>query len=281
MLTYLSNPTAAATAETRVAPCTLVPPLRASRYPAVERCCGRDGCRRSLRGRSWYDLNEGTIKWRAPLGSVRALVAKGITNTGNAQRVHRNGPVVTAGGLIFIGTNGDGTVRAFDKDTGKVLWERALDANPEGMAAVYEVNDGNRRVCASYRAVAPGNIAISPVSRGARLPSSVESMSTSRRIIASHGGLSWDYDLPNVAKPSSSKWRAIATWRESVGTDLRCRRDPITHDRHRDHIAPHRIVVHVKPDRGAPRHSIDSRYGRRVDLTRKQPEIISVETRGS
>jgi quinoprotein glucose dehydrogenase len=111
-----------------------------------------------------YDLNEGTIKWRAPLGSVRALVAKGITNTGNAQRVHRNGPVVTAGGLIFIGTNADGTVRAFDTDTGKVLWERALDANPEGMAAVYEVNGRQFVVfCASYyEQVAPSNIAIFP-----------------------------------------------------------------------------------------------------------------------
>ena len=111
-----------------------------------------------------YDLNEGTIKWRSPLGSVRALAAKGIKNTGNAQRVHRNGPVVTAGGLIFIGTNADGTVRAFDKDTGKVLWERELDANPEGMAAVYEVN-GRQYVafCASYyEQVAPSNIAIFP-----------------------------------------------------------------------------------------------------------------------
>ena len=109
-----------------------------------------------------YDLNEGTIKWRAPLGSVRALVAKGIKDTGNAQRIHRNGPVVTAGGLIFIGTNADGTVRAFDKDTGTVLWERALDANPEGMAAVYEA--GGRQFvvfCASsYESVPPGNIAI-------------------------------------------------------------------------------------------------------------------------
>jgi quinoprotein glucose dehydrogenase len=111
-----------------------------------------------------YDLNEGTIKWRAPLGSVRALAAKGIRNTGNAQRVHRNGPVVTAGGLIFIGTNADGTVRAFDKDSGKVLWEREIDANPEGMAAVYEVGGRQYVVfCASYyEQVDPGNIAIFP-----------------------------------------------------------------------------------------------------------------------
>ena len=111
-----------------------------------------------------YDLNEGTIKWRSPLGNVRALAAKGITNTGNAQRVHRNGPVVTAGGLIFIGTNADGTVRAFDKDTGKILWERELDANPEGMAAVFEVA-GKQYIafCASYyEQVAPDNIAIFP-----------------------------------------------------------------------------------------------------------------------
>jgi quinoprotein glucose dehydrogenase len=111
-----------------------------------------------------YDLNLGTIKWRAPLGTVRALAAKGIKNTGNAQRVHRNGPVVTAGGLIFVGTNADATVWAFDKDTGKVLWERQLDANPEGMAAVFEVG-GRQYVafCASYYPeAAPGNIAIHP-----------------------------------------------------------------------------------------------------------------------
>ena len=111
-----------------------------------------------------YDLNAGTIRWRAPLGSVRALVAKGIKNTGNAQRVHRNGPVVTAGGLIFIGTNADGTVRAFDKDTGKVLWERQLDANPEGMAAVFEVAGREYVVfCASsYESVPDGDISIFP-----------------------------------------------------------------------------------------------------------------------
>jgi quinoprotein glucose dehydrogenase len=111
-----------------------------------------------------YDLNQGTIKWRAPLGIVRALAAKGIVNTGNAQRVHRNGPVVTAGGLIFIGTNGDGYVRAFDKDSGKVLWERALDANPEGLAATYAVG-GRQYVgfCAShYAEVDVGYIAIFP-----------------------------------------------------------------------------------------------------------------------
>jgi quinoprotein glucose dehydrogenase len=87
-----------------------------------------------------YDLNEGTIAWQTPLGTVAALVAKRITNTGNAARIHRNGLVVTAGGLVFAGSYGDRTVRAFDKRTGAIVWERELPANPEGMPAVYEVN---------------------------------------------------------------------------------------------------------------------------------------------
>ena len=86
-----------------------------------------------------YDLNTGTIKWQVPLGTVPGLSAKGIKDTGYNYLVYRNGLVATAGGLIFIGTSADRTVRAFDKDTGKILWEHELEANPEGMPAVYEV----------------------------------------------------------------------------------------------------------------------------------------------
>jgi len=86
-----------------------------------------------------YDLNSGTIRWQAPLGAVPALAEKGITGTGNNYRVHRNGPVVTAGGLIFIATFADRTVRAFDKDTGKVLWEKPMEANFAGIPSVYDV----------------------------------------------------------------------------------------------------------------------------------------------
>jgi quinoprotein glucose dehydrogenase len=104
-----------------------------------------------------YDLNEGTIKWRAPFGTSPALAARGITGTGNARRAWRNGPVVTAGGLIFLGSWADRTVRAFDKASGTLLWEHELKANPEGIASVFEVN-GRQYVAFCASGVAKSDI---------------------------------------------------------------------------------------------------------------------------
>jgi hypothetical protein len=84
-----------------------------------------------------YDLNEGVIKWRVPDGNAPGLADKGIMNTGTVRP--RNGPVVTAGGLVFLPNSQDRMLRAFDKDTGAVVWEHELQANPEGIPAVYEV----------------------------------------------------------------------------------------------------------------------------------------------
>jgi quinoprotein glucose dehydrogenase len=94
-----------------------------------------------------YDLNEGTIVWRIPLGTAPGLAARGIKNTGSFHPV-RNGPVVTAGGLIFMGTEADRTIRAYDKDTGKTLWEKELESNPSSIPAVYEV--GGRQYVAFF-----------------------------------------------------------------------------------------------------------------------------------
>jgi quinoprotein glucose dehydrogenase len=85
-----------------------------------------------------YDLNDGTIKWRVPDGNAPGLADKGITGTGTVRP--RNGPVVTAGGLMIIANSQDRFVRALDKDTGKILWEHELEANPEGIPAVYQAN---------------------------------------------------------------------------------------------------------------------------------------------
>jgi glucose dehydrogenase len=84
-----------------------------------------------------YDLNTGTIKWQVPNGGVLALELQGHNDTG--ARDPRGGPVVTAGGLIFASTASDRKVRAFDQDTGKVLWEKDLPTGSDGIPAVYEV----------------------------------------------------------------------------------------------------------------------------------------------
>lgn len=84
-----------------------------------------------------YDLNEGVIRWKIPLGDVPHLAAKGIRNTGT--HYPKVGPVVTATGLIFTGTR-DKKVRALDTRDGKVLWEYEVDAALEGVPAVYEWN---------------------------------------------------------------------------------------------------------------------------------------------
>ena len=95
-----------------------------------------------------YDLNEGTIKWQIPLGEVKETAAKGIKNTGSYWP--RGGVVVTAGGVIFSGTISDCKFRAYDKDSGKVLWEKELPAGAEGVPAVYEV-EGREYVVISAR----------------------------------------------------------------------------------------------------------------------------------
>jgi quinoprotein glucose dehydrogenase len=85
-----------------------------------------------------YDLNQGTIKWRVADGNAPGLADKGIRGTGTVRP--RNGPVVTAGGLVIMPNSQDRFLRAYDKDTGQVIWEHELDANPEGIPAVYQVN---------------------------------------------------------------------------------------------------------------------------------------------
>jgi quinoprotein glucose dehydrogenase len=84
-----------------------------------------------------YDLNTGTIKWRVPDGQSPGLAEKGIANTGTVRP--RNGPVATAGGLVFVANSQDRVIRAYDANTGDVIWSHELDANPEGIPAVYQV----------------------------------------------------------------------------------------------------------------------------------------------
>lgn len=82
------------------------------------------------------DLNTGEYRWRVPLGEMPELTARGIGPTGTE---NYGGPVVTAGGLVFIAASKDEMIRAFDRGTGRVLWQAKLPAGGYATPATYEV----------------------------------------------------------------------------------------------------------------------------------------------
>ncbi len=83
------------------------------------------------------DLNSGQHVWQIPLGEVPALTKAGIPLTGTE---NYGGPVVTAGGLLFIAATKDNRFRAFNKRTGELLWEYELPASGFATPSTYEVN---------------------------------------------------------------------------------------------------------------------------------------------
>jgi len=85
-----------------------------------------------------YDLNTGAMKWRVPAGGVTAPPEAGLKGDTGAH-MPRGGPLVTAGGLVFVATASDRTVRAYDRDSGKVVWTKDLPTGSEGVPATYEV----------------------------------------------------------------------------------------------------------------------------------------------
>jgi quinoprotein glucose dehydrogenase len=85
---------------------------------------------------SAVDLNRGEMLWQVPLGEYPELTARGIPQTGTE---NFGGAIVTAGGLIFIGGSKDEKFHAFDKTTGKLLWEFKLPAGGYATPCTYAV----------------------------------------------------------------------------------------------------------------------------------------------
>ncbi|HEY8768426.1 MAG TPA: PQQ-binding-like beta-propeller repeat protein [Dehalococcoidia bacterium] len=94
------------------------------------------------------DLNSGEYAWKIPLGEYPELAEQGLKDTGTE---NYGGPIVTAGGLVFIGaTNFDKKFRAFDKDTGKLLWETVMVNSGNATPITYEVNGKQFVVIAAF-----------------------------------------------------------------------------------------------------------------------------------
>jgi len=96
----------------------------------------------------WAELmavngNTGDIAWRVPLGTSDEMEAAGVHNTGS---FGQGGPIVTAGGLIFIAGTIDKGFRAFDSHTGAKLWEVKLDTEGHTNPMTYMGRDGKQYV---------------------------------------------------------------------------------------------------------------------------------------
>ena len=79
------------------------------------------------------DMVHGSIKWQIPLGDTPFIhMNLGMPNLG--------GPMVTAGGLVFIAASLDDRLRAFDTDTGKLLWEVKLPAGGQATPMTYSID---------------------------------------------------------------------------------------------------------------------------------------------
>jgi quinoprotein glucose dehydrogenase len=78
------------------------------------------------------DMEHGTIKWQIPLGDTPYIhLNLGMPGLG--------GPIVTASGLVFIGASLDDRFRAFDTDTGKLLWDVKLPAGGQATPMTYSL----------------------------------------------------------------------------------------------------------------------------------------------
>jgi quinoprotein glucose dehydrogenase len=83
------------------------------------------------------DLNTGDLLWKVPVGEYPELTRRGIPHTGTQ---NFGGGIVTSGGLVFVGASKDEKFRAFDKKTGKILWETKLPFGGYATPCTYEVN---------------------------------------------------------------------------------------------------------------------------------------------
>lgn len=98
-------------------------------YPAIEPPWGTLNA---------INLQTGDYVWKVPLGEYPELAAHGMKETGTE---NYGGPIVTAGGLLFIGaTVYDKKFRAYDKDIGKLLWQATLPFAGIATPITYSVN---------------------------------------------------------------------------------------------------------------------------------------------
>ncbi|RIV81308.1 hypothetical protein D2V17_17315 [Aurantiacibacter xanthus] len=112
------------------------------------------------------DANTGEIAWATPLGTTPQL-AEGKQDTGAMNWI--GGATVTAGGLVFIGATSDGVFRAFDSQTGALVWSEQLDYAAQTIPMSYLGKDGRQ-----YLAVVATGRTAEPVLDASGAPANAE-----------------------------------------------------------------------------------------------------------
>lgn len=83
------------------------------------------------------DLDSGEVRWEVPLGIVPELA--GVEGADEWGSIFIGGPMITAGGLVFAAAGMDDNIRAFDIETGEVLWTGALPAGGQATPMTYSI----------------------------------------------------------------------------------------------------------------------------------------------
>ncbi len=140
LLRYLKSPAGAAPGGNAAAPgrAQSAPTYRLTGFHRFIDPDGYPGIKPPWGTLNAIDMKTGKYLWKIPLGQYPELVAKGMPDTGSE---NYGGPVVTAGGVLFIGaTIYDKKLRAFDSHTGKLLWEGSLPYSGVATPSTYMVN---------------------------------------------------------------------------------------------------------------------------------------------
>jgi quinoprotein glucose dehydrogenase len=83
------------------------------------------------------DMRDGSLLWSRPLGTTRDLAPMSQHLLGKSGTPNLGGPIVTAGGLVFIGAAMDDYLRAFDARTGAEVWKGRLPAGGQATPMTY------------------------------------------------------------------------------------------------------------------------------------------------
>ncbi len=89
------------------------------------------------------DVNSGSVAWRVPLGVFDELKARGYDKTGTP---NIGGTIVTSSGVVFVGATIDKRFRAFNAQTGALLWETTLDASAHATPMTFMGRDHRQYV---------------------------------------------------------------------------------------------------------------------------------------